>query len=71
MDDKIKIVKYIVIGIVCALALIIGSCQTTKYQIRKVIESGKATAFEAECALSNSCNANTILMQKLIEKQID
>ena len=67
-EFEAKAIKYVVFGFITLITLMVGSCQTTKYQIRKMVESGKATAFEAECSLSDSCNSNAMLMRQMIEK---
>jgi len=53
MDDEYiaKIWKYAITGILVFIFLMVGSCQTTKYQIRKSIEAG-ANPLTSMCALS-------------------
>lgn len=54
MDDNVvllKIIKIIAISICVIVILTIGSCQLSKYQMRKLIESG-ASPLDAVCALS-------------------
>ena len=48
----VKQLKTIVIGFLAFVALLIGSCQTTKFRITQAIEAG-AHPYLAECALTD------------------
>lgn len=60
--------KYAITGFVVVVLSLIGSCQTTNYQIRKSIEAG-ADLIIASCALSGNdgqglCMAATVQRSK-------
>lgn len=48
----IKFWKYAVIGLVVLIMTAVGSCQSTRYQIRAVIESGVGPT-AARCAIKS------------------
>ncbi len=55
----IKGIKYSIIGAVVLVLAMIGSCQTTNYQIRKMAEAGIHPRV-AECAISGSCSLSSL-----------
>lgn len=56
MSEDAHIVKWISIAI-CTIAICLtGSCQNTKYQIRKMVEAG-AQPIVAACAIGDGCQS--------------
>ena len=53
MNDALywlKMWKQIILGFIVFVAMCVGSCQTTNYQVRKMVESG-ADPIIASCAI--------------------
>lgn len=57
-------IKTIVTGILLVLILLIGSCQTTKYRIEKMVEHG-AHPYAAACAVDSSYVCDRMFLLEL------
>ena len=65
MDNEyfITIWKYVFIFCFAMTCLLITSCQTTNYQIRKAIEAG-VSPLEANCALADCMEAERAIIAR-------
>ena len=67
MDEDSKLIRMLIIGVVVVALSLVGSCQSTNYQIRKMVEAGAHPALAA-CAISSekSCSALAVIeLEKL------
>ena len=60
-DQGIKVFKYSLTGLLVFIALVLGSCQSSKYQTRMAIEAG-ASPMAARCALTMESGSDCLLI---------
>lgn len=70
MDDELNLRfwKYLMIACCTVLAMFIGSCQSSKYQLRKAVEAG-AMPMEAACAFKMGWDADKVLCALIVKEQ--
>lgn len=65
----VRTVKYCILGVLVVVAILFGSCQTTKYRIVQAVEAG-ASAVEAECALASNSSYGCMLIYDATAEKI-